>query len=144
MESRIPGYGGFVPSKKSEQTDGHDLPPSLRYTSTSQAAYVDQMQYVDPLDDVVAPREVEGVPNSEAAKFYGEVAGDDETFAKDAENFYGDGSLYYSKVDAQKESLDQASSKFHLDENGQAKSDPLSWKTMTMSYLEARQETMKK
>mmetsp|Transcript_11117 Transcript_11117/g.11058 ORF Transcript_11117/g.11058 Transcript_11117/m.11058 type:complete len:102 (+) Transcript_11117:393-698(+) len=101
------------------------------------------MQYTDPLDDIIAPRNTSGVPASESAKFYGQIADDEDTLAQDAVNFYGDGSLYYAKVDAQKESLDQASSKFHLQDNSQGKSDPLSWKTMTMSYLEAKEKTMK-
>ncbi len=141
--SKYQFFIGFVPQKPSEANDGIDLPPSLRFTTTSQATYVDQMQYQDPLDDIVAPSVSTAVPAGDAAKFYGQIPDDEETLAKDAENFYGDGSLYRAKVESKKETLDQATAKFHFRDDAPVQTDPVAWKTMTMSYAEAKGHTMK-
>ena len=113
--NRIPGYSGYVPSIKSENIHGStygrttkqsengifakgmDQPSSLRFTSTNQANFIDQMQYHDPLDDILAPNSNDQVPCGEAAKFYGQIPDDEETLARCAETFYGDGTLYKAK-----------------------------------------------
>ena len=151
--SKIPGYSGHIPGEK-EQTNtkkemgqfsqGHDLPPSLRFTSTYQANYIDQMQYHDPLDDIVAPTTDTQVPLGEAAKFYGGVPDDEDTLAKDAEIFYDDGTLYHEKMARKQETLKQASSKFYSRDQDPSSIDPAAWGGLTMSYEEARAKAYNK
>mmetsp|Transcript_13204 Transcript_13204/g.14836 ORF Transcript_13204/g.14836 Transcript_13204/m.14836 type:complete len:156 (-) Transcript_13204:33-500(-) len=146
--TKIPGYSGHIPSSKDKTNiEGpsctlnktHDLPPSLRFTSTYQHNYQDQMQYHDPLDDIVAPTTDSQVPIGEASKFFGGVPDDEDTLAKAAEVFYDDGTLYHEKLARQQETLKQASSKFHNFENAPSSADPKAWDSLPMSYEEARQ-----
>ena len=169
---RIPGYSGYIPSIKSENihgstygkttkqsekgvfTKGMQYPPSLRFQSTNQANFVDQMQFHDPLDDIVAARDDNDVPVGESTKFFGDVPEDEDTLAKNAQVFYGDGSLLRDsmmkedndidrfstwKVRTRPESLAAASSKFYNHPNDKAPVDPAAWESLPLSYAEARQ-----
>ena len=146
-QTKIPGYSGHIPTKmtgKGLESTGVDLPPSLRFTTTSQATYVDQMQYKDPLDDIVAPSTDNQIPLADTTKFYGGIPDDEETFAQDAEVFYDDGTLYHEKLERQKETLNQASSKFHDNDQMDAAIDPTQWDTLPLSYQEARDQVLNK
>jgi hypothetical protein len=159
--TKIPGYSGYIPSIKSENIHGSTygkttkqsergvfqkgstLPPSLRFTSTNQANFVDQMQYHDPLDDIVAPSSDNQVPLGEISKFFQSVPDDQDTLAKNAEVFYGDGSLYWQKKEREKETLQQASSKFFNHAGDRAEVDPSAWSTLPLSYSEAKARAYK-
>lgn len=152
---KIPGYSGYIPGVRSENVHGatygktvkqseikgipkgHELTSSLRFMSTNQANYVDQMQYHDPLDDIVAADSFNEVPFGTSAKFFGQIPDDEDTFAKNAEVFYGDGSLYKAKQDAAKETIQQASSKFY-DYKGGSTAKASDWEHLPLSYKEIK------
>ena len=50
--------------------------------------------FMDPIDGIVAPADDGGVPFGMHAKFHGVTPDDDDTFKKDAETFFGDGTKY--------------------------------------------------
>lgn len=93
--------------------------------------------FIDPIDGIVAPVDDGSVPIGVHAKFHGVVPSDDDTFKKDAEFFYGDGSLYHEKLAKQQEDLDFASTKFY-GVASKAGVDKDAYNKMELTYSEAK------
>ena len=154
---RIPGYSGYIPGVKSENLHGSTYgktikqseygltqPGSMRFVSTNQANFVDQMSYHDPLDDIVADDSANQIPEGDNAKFFGQVPSDEDTFNKNSEIFYcgglaSEGMKYHERLEREKETIQQASSKF-FDHTEQLSQKPADWDHLPLSYAEAKSQ----